>query len=387
MSLKDRIAARLQQLHADGLYRERRVVLPLPGGMCRIDGRDLVNFGGNDYLSLAHRLTPALTSTEASFGATASAAVMGRTPELNALESALALFENTEAALVFPTGYAANLGVLQTLIEDTDAVLCDRDNHASIVDACRGSRGQFLVYRRDRMDTLEKTLQRRRAMFEQTFIVTDGVFSMDGTVADLASLCDLADRYQANVVVDEAHATGVLGSQGRGSTELTETEDRVLVRIGTMSKAMGGLGGFVVGDTATIDWIRNRARTQFFSTALPPSVCAAMTRSLSLIRTERPLRETLAAHTQLAHRVAADLGLQTIPGGVAPIIPILTGRPDIAVAASRRLFEQGFFVPAIRPPTVPHGTSRLRLSLSAAHSEEQIRSVLKTAGTLLQTCR
>jgi len=386
MSLKDRIAARLQQLHADGLYRERRVVQSLPGGMCRIDGQDLVNFGGNDYLSLAHRLTPA-ASPEASFGATASSAVMGRTPELNALETALALFENTEAALVFPTGYAANLGVLQTLIEDTDAVLCDRDNHASIVDACRGSRGQFLVYRRDRLDALERTLRRRRASFEQTFIVTDGVFSMDGTVADLATLCDLADRYQANVVVDEAHATGVLGQQGRGSTELTGTEDRVLVRIGTMSKAMGGLGGFVAGDASTIDWIRNRARTQFFSTALPPSVCSAMTESLALIRTERPLRDTLAAHIQLAHRVAAESGLQTIPGGVAPIIPILTGRPDLAVTVSQALFERGFFVPAIRPPTVPQGTSRLRLSLSAGHSQEQIRSVLKTVGTLLTTCR
>ncbi|MCR9201303.1 MAG: 8-amino-7-oxononanoate synthase [Planctomycetaceae bacterium] len=390
MSVRRRIAARLQQLQADGLYRERRVVQPLPGGLCRTDGRELVNFGGNDYLSLAHRLRAVSAADSASaeatpFGATASSAVIGRTPELDALESALAQFENTEAALVFPTGYAANLGVLQTLIEDTDAVLCDRDNHASIVDACRGSRGQFLVFRRDRLDSLEKTLQRRRAAFEQTFIVTDGVFSMDGTVADLSALCDLADRYAASVVVDEAHATGVLGQQGRGSTELTATEQRVLVRIGTMSKAMAGLGGFVVGDAATIDWIRNRARTQFFSTALPPSVCQAMVQSLALISAEPQLRDTLAAATELAHRVAAELGLQTISSGLAPIVPILTGRPETAVTVSRGLLERGFLVPAIRPPTVPQGTSRLRLSLCVAHSEQQIRSVLGAVHELLET--
>lgn len=384
MSIQERIAARLQQLHNDGLYRQRRVVQALPGGRCLTDGRELVNFGGNDYLSLAHRLDSAVGSDGGPFGATASSAVIGRTPELDQLECALARFEGTEAALVFPTGFAANLGVLQTLIEDTDAVLCDRDNHASIVDACRGSRGRFLVYRRDRPQALEQTLQRRRPSFDHVFIVTDGVFSMDGTMADLPALCELADRYRASVVVDEAHATGVLGQHGRGSTEHTDTEHRVLLRIGTMSKAMGGLGGFVAGDEATIDWIRNRARTQFFSTALPPSVCVAMTQSLKIISSEPALRETLLSHTRLAHCVAGELGLQTISGGIAPIVPVLTGTPDQAVRVSRDLFDAGYFVPAIRPPTVAQGTSRLRFSLCAAHTSAQIRDVLQETHRLLK---
>ena len=379
-----RVAARLQQLSADGLYRQPRVVQALPGGRCLLSGQELINFGGNDYLGLAHRVTLA-SAPPLTCGSTASAAVMGRSPELAALEAALADFEDTPAALVFPTGYAANLGVLQTLVEAGDAVLCDRDNHASIVDACRTAQGQFLVYRGDRLAALEQTLARRRARYDQVFLVTDGVFSMDGTVARLPELCELAARFDACVIVDEAHGTGVLGERGRGATEHTHTEDRVLLRIGTLSKATGGLGGFVVGPQDTIDWLRNRARTQFFSTALPPAMCQAMTHSLQQIVAQPERRHQLGHLRQLAHQLAAAHGLQTIPGGVAPIIPILVGEPDDAVRLSQQLQDAGFFVPAIRPPTVPAGTARLRLSLCADHTRQQVEDVMSTIARLWQT--
>lgn len=378
-----RIGQRLEELTSEGLYRNRRVIQPLPDGHCMVDGRRLLNFGGNDYLGLAHQIGRIEQDDERPFGATASSAVIGRTPQMAQLETDLARFEGAEAALVFPTGYAANLGVLQTLIESRDAVLCDRDNHASIIDACRHSAGQFLVYRRDRLAGLEQTLQRRRSDFEQMFLVTDGVFSMDGVVADLAALCDLAERYDACVIVDEAHGTGVLGEHGRGAAEFTETEDRVLLRVGTMSKAMGGLGGFVVGNRNTIDWLRNRARPQFFSTALPPGVCMAMQKSLQLIQSMPERRQRVLSLATEARQLAAELSLTTIDGGVAPIVPAIVGEPEVTVRLSTRLETMGVLAPAIRPPTVASGTARLRLSLSAEHTSEQVRQTLISIRDLL----
>lgn len=370
---------RLQKLDADGLIRTSRVVDTHGDGTCSIDGSRLVNFGGNDYLNLAHEVSRSqhVRSVFArQVGATASALVIGRSHHHETLETELADFEATESALLFPTGYAANLGVLGGLITSRDAVFCDRDNHASIIDAAKSCDGQMYVYRRDRLDAFENSLERRRTNFERIYIVTDGVFSMDGCVAPLLEICDIAERFGAAVIVDEAHGTGVLGDHGRGATDHREVESRILLRIGTMSKAMGGIGGFAVADRTTIALLRNTARTQFFSTALPPPICVAMSESLRVIQAEPERRQTLAELTAFAHRQIVERGLSTAGVGVAPIIPILAPTGLCVQQLSTNLLDAGFFVPAIRPPTVPEGTSRLRMSLSVQHTVDQIEGVL-----------
>ncbi|MCP4512476.1 MAG: 8-amino-7-oxononanoate synthase [Fuerstiella sp.] len=377
---------RLAELDARGQRRCRRTVDSLPGGTCRINGRELVNFGGNDYLNLAHEIGGSNGVREVfrrQVGATASALVCGRSQWHESLENALADFEETEAVLLFPTGFAANLGVISSLVQAGDAVWCDRDNHASIVDACRDCAGQMLVYRRDRLDSLDESLKHRRSEHQQVFVVTDGVFSMDGCVPDLPLICEIAERHDAMVIVDEAHGTGVLGAHGRGVCDFSNVEERVLARVGTMSKALGGLGGFVAADRITVDWLRNTARPQFFSTALPPAICAAMLESLKIIQAEPHRRQHLAMLTTFAHQQIDELGLQNVRGGVAPIVPILLGDEDLAVRVSTDLQDAGWFVPAIRPPTVAKGTARLRLSLTAAHETSQLRDLFESIRTIL----
>jgi 8-amino-7-oxononanoate synthase len=382
-----RYRQRLSHLEEAGRLRTERTVDSFPDGTCEIQGRQLVNFGGNDYLNLAHEVwqCPDFQAVvNQQLGATASALVSGRSRWHGALEAELAVFEGTESALLFPTGYAANLGVLSGLVEKGDAVFCDRDNHASIIDACQSCDGRMLVYRRDRLEALSQSLQRRQGEYERLYVVTDGVYSMDGNIASLQQLCDVAERFGAAVIVDEAHGTGVLGDYGRGASDFCNVEERVLVRIGTMSKAMGGLGGFAVADRTTIALLRNTARTQFFSTALPPAICAAMRESLRVIRSQPERRYRLAELTLFAHREIEILELKSVGVGVAPIIPILPPNGISAVALSGRLSEAGFFVPAIRPPTVPDGTDRLRMSLTVQHTFEQIRAALQIVSAVSQ---
>ncbi len=384
--LNERIQCRLQQLDATGLRRQARVVETLPGGCCRVSGVDAVNFGGNDYLDLAHdaRVCEAFRDAAAlQAGSTASAAVAGRSRLHDTLEAELADFENTDAALLFPAGYAANFGTLTAIVEDRDAVFCDRDSHASLIDAARACAGRMFVYHRDRLDRLTTALEKRRGEFDQAFIVTDSVFSMDGTVAPLADLCVIAERFEAAVVVDEAHGTGVLGHAGRGAVELLGVESKVAVKVGTLSKALGGLGGFVAADRSTIEWLRNAARTQFFSTALPPAVTAAALQALHIVRIEPQRRTVLQRLTGLAHQTIRDLGLTSIGDGPAPIVAVVIEDDSAAVNLSTDLLKRGWFVPAIRPPTVRRGTARLRLSLSSAHSDADVVAVLKEVRRLL----
>ncbi len=386
MKFQRQLQQRLAELDALGQRRTTRTVDCLPGGLCRIGGRELVNFGGNDYLNLAHEVSCCDQVREvfaSQVGATASALVCGRSQWHEALEDALATFEDTEAALLFPTGFGANLGLISSLVQTDDAVFCDRDNHASIIDACRSCEGRMLVYRGDRLESLEESLRRRRGEYGQVFIVIDGVFSMDGRVPDLGLICEIAERHDALVIVDEAHGTGVLGDHGRGACDLCNVEHRVLARVGTMSKALGGLGGFVAADATTIDWLRNTARSQFFSTALPPAICAAMLQSLRIVRNEPQRRQDLARLTPFAHQQSSELGLQTVDSGVAPIVPILLGDEESAVRISSVLMDAGWFGPAIRPPTVASGTSRLRLTLTVAHSRQQLTKVLACVRTLV----
>jgi 8-amino-7-oxononanoate synthase len=372
------IADEMQWLAEQQLLRKQRTVLRQPGGWCVVDGRRLRDFASNDYLGLSQdpRVIAAAqkAAAECGFGSGGSQLVVGRSPWHEELEARLAKFEGQEAALLFPTGYAANVGTLSALAEPGDLICSDRLNHASLIDGCRLSRATVCVYDHDRLDKLEAQLSAAQNV-RRKLIVTDGVFSMDGVLAPLRELCAIAERYGADVIVDEAHATGVFGPRGRGVCELLDVEDRVALRIGTLSKAIGSIGGFLTGRRQAIDWLWNRARTQIFSTAAPPAACAAACAALDIIAAEPSRREKLL---QLSQRLRQGLhqGHQSIQGGIGPIVPLLLDGPQSAVDEARLLEKSGFLVGAIRPPSVPVGTSRLRIGVMAAHEAEDIDRLL-----------
>jgi 8-amino-7-oxononanoate synthase len=381
------LSGALDELQRAGLVRRRREVIPLTDGSCVVDGRRLIDFASNDYLGLARdpRLIAAATKAtqEAGTGASASALVCGRTEWHAELERRLSEFEGQPTAILFPSGYAANVGTIAALAESNDVVFSDRFNHASLIDGCRLSGANVRIYRHDDLVGLERELvdltdARRR------FIVTDSVFSMDADLAPLADLCDIAERHDATLIVDEAHATGVFGERGRGVAELQHVETRIAVRIGTLSKAIGSQGGFVAGSAELVDWLWNKARTQMFSTALTPAACAAATAALTVIADEPFRREELSKRATDLRRSLIDAGLQ-VPGELTcPIVPVIVGDPEATVASAARLEERGFLVGAIRPPTVPEGTSRLRIVLHATHTADQIASL---SAAVCETCR
>ncbi|MBT6155937.1 MAG: 8-amino-7-oxononanoate synthase [Planctomycetaceae bacterium] len=370
------LADELRDLERGGLLRKRRQVKSLPDGLCEIDGRRLVNFASNDYLNLAHDPRVIAAAREAlesaGAGATASALVTGRTEWHARLEQRLAAFEGHEAAILFPTGYAANLGTITALVGDDDIVFCDRLNHASLIDGCKLSGARLRVYRHTQLDKLQRELE-KAAGHRRRLIVTDSLFSMDGVPAPLVELCDLAERFDAALLIDEAHATGLFGEQGRGLAELDNIEEHPsLIRIGTLSKGLASLGGFVTGSQQLIDWLWNRARPQMFSTALPPSACAAAIAAIDIIEQEPERRQRLLETCDTFRKKLITAGLDVPEGGIGPIMPIILNDPERAVAAASELEEAGFLVAAIRPPTVPTGTSRLRITVTAGHGDETV---------------
>jgi len=372
----DWIAAELAAWEKAGLRRARRVTRPLPRGMIEVDGRPLLNLAANDYLCLAGdaRLAAAAREAmaEAGVGSRASALVSGRTVWHDQLERRLAEFEHAEAAVLFPTGYAANVGTITALVDREDSVFCDRLNHASLIDGCRLSGARLHVIPHLDLGALEVELEKARGR-RRRLIVIDSVFSMDGDVAGLPALVALAERFDAMLLIDEAHATGVLGPGGRGLAEhFGITSDR-LVRVGTLSKALGCLGGFVVGSQMLIDWLWNKARPQIFSTALPPAVAAAGCAALEVVEQEPERRERLRALSETFRERLTGAGL-VVPETClsTPIVPVVLGDEQRTLEAAARLEETGFLVAAIRPPTVPTGSSRLRVSLHCEVTNEQL---------------
>ena len=343
----------------------------------RDDSASLVNFGSNDYLGLAAdpRLKEAAIEAVHRFGwgSGASPLVSGWTELHERLVQALARFEGTDRALLFPTGYAANVGTIASLVESGDAVYCDRLNHASIIDGIRLSGASPRIYPHNDTDRLASILERDQGRFRRSLIVTDGVFSMDGDLAPLPALADLAERFSAMLMVDEAHGTGVFGPTGRGASEALGVTERVPIKVGTLSKGLGSIGGFVAGSDPLIEQILHRARSLIYSTAMPAAAAAASLAALAIVDQE-PWRRTRVFELGAALRKSMDL----CPSTVGPIVPILVGEPEAAVSLARRLRERGYFVPAIRPPTVPKGTSRLRISLSASHTTDQLEGLIQS---------
>lgn len=370
----DYLADRLAELSSQ--HRLRTLAARQPQGVTFVDAanRRLVNFGSNDYLGLATSGLP-IASLPRESGSTASALVCGWTLLHQQLAETIAELESTESAVLFPSGYAACSGTVATLAEAGDLILSDALNHASLIDGCRLSRAECVVYPHRDYEFVASVLKQRRHEFTRVWIVTDGVFSMDGDVAPLVELCDIADPFDASVIVDEAHGTGVLGETGSGVCEALRVKDRIAIRIGTLSKAIGCQGGFVVGPKVVTDYLVNRCRSFIFSTALAPSTVAASIAAFESLKSEPERRHRVQS---LAIQVRDRLSISTSCAieNTVPIVPLIIGEDAKAVAASQTLSEAGFFVPAIRPPTVPPGTARLRLSLSASHTDAMVESLL-----------
>ena len=372
----------LAELRRRGLHRVRRRLESGQGVRVRLRGRELVSFAGNDYLNLAGDPRLARVAARAArrygTGAGSSPLVSGYLPPLRALEHALARWQQTEAALVFSSGYAANLALVASLAGDGDAVFSDQLNHASLIDGCRLSRARVHVYRHADVNHLNDLLRSHGASARRRLILSDTVFSMDGDLAPLANLLDLARLHDALLLIDEAHATGVLGEDGRGVTALippTALDPDRLIKVGTLSKALGAQGGFVCGSRRLIEWLVNHARPYIFSTALAPPAAAAARRALTIVRDEPERRRHLLVLAALLRDELRGLGYPESCSH-CQIVPVIVGDAAEAVHLSTRLEQQGLLVPAIRPPSVPTGTARLRISLTAGHTEEDIRCLV-----------
>jgi 8-amino-7-oxononanoate synthase len=352
---------------------------PQRGDQITIGGQTLVNFGSNDYLGLAAdpRIAAAAKKAidEYGWGSGASPLVTGRS-ELHAeLERKLAEFEGAEAALLFPSGYAANVGTICALVGKGDAIYSDELNHASIIDGCRLSGAAVHVYRHADVGHLEHLLQQSSTV-RRRLIVTDTLFSMHGDFAPLFEIVPLAERFETILMVDEAHATGVIGENSRGLCESLGVEAKVPVRVGTLSKALGSHGGFVAGSQRLIDWLSNKARPYVFSTAAPPPVAAAAIEALNIVQAEGDRRTMLAIWTTEFHQWLAER-MFPIPTAMSQIVPIILGDANRTMAAAAELRRRGFFVPGIRPPSVPEGQSLLRISLTCMHTDEQLHDLVE----------
>ena len=380
----DWIPGELAALESQGLRRRLEPITGSQGATVVVDGRPLVNLCSNDYLGLAAdpRLRDAAIEAVRREGAGAGAArlVVGDLAIHHRLEERLAQMKGTEAALLFSSGYHVNAGVVGALAGRGDAVFSDAWNHASIVDGCRLSRADVQVYPHKDVEALGRLLAASTA--RRKLVVTDAVFGMDGDAAPLGEIVDLCERHGAMLYLDEAHSTGVLGETGAGLAEALGVTDRVDVLMGTLGKALGSFGAFVAGSRPLCDWMVSRARTFVFTTALPPSACGAALAALDVLAAEPERRRRLDALSARMKAGLEALGF-SMKGVVAPIFPVILGEESRALEASRRLRERGFFVKAIRPPTVPRGTSRLRVSLGASHTEEQVDGFLSALQDVL----
>ncbi|MFZ5875505.1 MAG: 8-amino-7-oxononanoate synthase [Nitrospirota bacterium] len=380
-TIPDPFAALRAELERIGRADRLRTIRAAEGGAGpRIDrrGRSFVNFGSNNYLGLAEhprvKAAAILAIERDGVGAGASRLLTGDRAVHDELEYELARLKGTEAALVFPTGYQANVGVITSLVGRGDLIVADRDCHASLIDGCRASGARFRVYRRDRLDQLDAVLA-RRPVTGRTLIVTDSVFSMEGDLAPLPDLAALADRHGALLLVDDAHATGVLGTRGTGSSEHWNLRERPIIQLGTLSKALGALGGFVAGPRVLIDFALNRARTFIYTTALPAAIAAAALEAVRVLHDEPDRRERLWANTRQWHAGVRGLGFDTF-GSASPIVPLRIGNDGLALRVASALAEEGVYAPAIRPPTVPAGTARLRTSVLATHTPDDLTLAL-----------
>ena len=386
------ISERLAELESSGLRRSLRVVEGPQGPEVSLDGRPVLLLCSNNYLGLAGhpRLRRAAADAALKLGTSAGASrlISGSMSIHAELEARLADFKGTEAALLFGSGYLANSGVIAVLARRGEVVFSDELNHASIIDGCRLAGADTFVYRHADSEHLEWGL--RRAAGRAALIATDGVFSMDGDIAPLPELAELARRHRCRLLVDEAHATGCIGPGGRGSVAAAGLTGEVDVIVGTLGKALGGYGAYVCGSAELVDFLINSARPFIFSTAPPPPAVAAAQAALELLAAQPQLVERLGANAAALREGLRAEGLEPI-GSETQIVPLVVGEADDAMALCERLLAEGVFAQAIRPPTVPAGTCRLRLTAMATHRVADLRHAARligaTAGDLGVTSR
>lgn len=370
----------LELLKAQGLYRSCRTMEAVEDGCVLIDGQWKINLAANNYLGLTRhpRVVAAAREALERFGAGAgSARLLGGTfPPHEALEEALARFKQAEAALLFPTGYMANLGTVTALLGAEDLVIGDRLNHASLIDACRLSGAEFRVYPHADADRLDEALKQRRSRYRRVLVITEGFFSMDGDLPPLPEIVQVARQHDGWLLLDDAHATGVFGKNGRGTLEHFGIPPEGILQMGTLSKALGSVGGYVAGPRAVIDLLRNKARSFIYTTAAPPACAAAALEALRVIEEEPVWRERLWGNvrTWITGLKAARVELISEAG---PIVPVRSGTNQETLDLAQALLDQGVYAPGIRPPTVPEGSARIRTSLSALHTHEELTQALE----------
>ncbi len=372
----------LEDIKSAGLYRRLRNQVDTSPTRAVFDGRKATVFASNDYLGLRYHpgvLEAAARALE-KYGASAGASrlICGNHELYGELETKVAALKGQEAALVFPTGYMANVGALSSLAGSRDLLLMDKFNHASLYDGAKLSDAQLKRYRHADTAHLHSQLERWTA-FERRFIVTDGLFSVDGDLAPLPELSSLAADHDCTLIVDDAHGTGILGPGGQGSS--AHTQAHPAIETGTFSKALGGLGGFVAGDRETIELLINKSRSFMFTTGLPPATLAGVSAAIDLLSAEPWRRERVQKLAAYVRGRLTEIGLEVI-GGDSPIIPIIIGGEQDAFDFSEACLDAGTFIPAVRHPTVPRGRARLRLAVSAAHSDEEVETMLVVIGRI-----
>jgi glycine C-acetyltransferase/8-amino-7-oxononanoate synthase len=368
----------LKALDRRHLRRRLKTIGSSTGPTIELDGRRVILLASNNYLGLSTHPAVAKAAIDAirayGVGAGASRLVSGSMLPHQELEAALARFKATEGALTFAAGYLANISAVPSLIGADGIIFADRLCHASLIDACRLSGARLRVFRHGDMNHLEHLLARRPAN-RQTLIVTDGLFSMDGDIAPLGDIAALAARFEARVFVDDAHGTGVMGPTGRGTLEHCDVESSIPFHMGTLSKAMGSAGGYIVGPDSLLQFLINTSRAFLYTTAPPPAVAAAALAALRVIDAEPDRRAALWKNREHFLAGLHRLGFRTT-ATVSPIIPVLIGDAERAMIFSKHLLDEGVYAPAIRPPTVPHSTSRIRTTVTADHATAQLDEAL-----------
>ncbi len=368
----------LEKLTQDQLLRKLSALDSSCGPTMTLRGKNILVFASNDYLGLAnhpHLKKAAYQAIEEfGVGTGASRLISGTLSPHRSLEETLASYFGTEAALIGSSGYALNTGIIPHLLAPEGFIFADRLCHASLIDGCRLSRAAFRVFRHNDIDHL-KSLLRKRSVSCPALIVTEGVFSMDGDLAPLPELVDLAEKYNATLFIDDAHATGVMGATGRGSIEHWGVKSPKMLHMGTLSKALGASGGFITGTQDFIAYLINTSRTFIYSTAPPPAMAAAAQAALHLIQQEPERRQRLWRNQEHMYQGLKNMGFY-LTETQSPILPVIVKDPGLAVEISQHLQAKGIFIPAIRPPTVPKGTSRLRITVTAEHSHEHIETAL-----------
>jgi glycine C-acetyltransferase len=378
---RERLSRETEALDAAGLLKRERVIGSAQGPVVRLaDGREMINLCANNYLGLANHPAILKAAQDAlaryGYGVASVRFICGTQSVHRELEERLSAYLSMEDTILYSSCFDANGGLFETLLDEQDAVISDALNHASIIDGIRLCKARRLRYANNDMNELEQALKDSQSS-RVRLIATDGVFSMDGSIAKLKEICDLADRYGALVMVDDSHATGFIGARGRGSHELRGVMGRIDILSGTFGKALGGAsGGYVAARKEIVGWLRQRSRPYLFSNSIAPPVAAATLRVLDLLEGPTDLRERLQANARYFREQMQGLGFNLIPGE-HPIIPVMLGDAPLAVNLAERVQAQGVYVVAFAFPVVPHGKARIRTQMSAAHSREQLDRVIQ----------